>query len=139
MPAPASVDLRKRVVEAVNNGLTYADAASQFDVGLASVSRWLRLLRETGSVEPKAMGGSEPALGPDEREVLKYFVAQTPDATLAELADILDGEVGVRVDGSTVSRTLIAMGISRKKKRSSTTAGRTLTSSTSGPPSKRRK
>ena len=139
MARPASTDLRKRVVEAAQNGLTYKDAASQFDVGDASVSRWLALLRKTGSLDPKPMGGSEPTLGNDEREVLKYLVWQAPDATLAELADQLDAEVGVRVSASTISRVLIAMGISRKKRRSSTTVGRTPTSSTSGRPSKKRR
>lgn len=139
MARPASVDLRKRVVEAANNGLTYKDAASQFDVGEASVSRWLALMRETGGVEAKAMGGSSPMLGDDEREVLKYLVWQAPDATLAELADQLHAEIGIRVSPSTVSRVLIAMGFSRKKSRSSTTVGKTRTSSKSGQPSKRRR
>lgn len=138
MGRPASADLRKRVVEAVNNGLTYADAASQFDVGEASVSRWLALMRRTGSLDPKPMGGSEPTLGDEEREVLKFLVWQAPDATLAELADQLAAEMEVRVSPSTISRVLIALGISRKKRRSSTTAEKTPTSLKSGRPSKRR-
>ena len=137
MARPASADLRKRVVDSVNDGLTYEDAMSQFLVGRASVSRWLRLFRETGGVEPKAMGGSVSALGEPEREVLKYLVWQAPDATLAQLADQLEGEMGVRVHGSTVARALIAMGITRKKSRSSTAGEKTTTSSRSVRPSKR--
>ena len=133
---PSSVDLRKRVVEGVENGLTYEDSASQFDVGRASVSRWLALIRKTGSLEPKAMGGSKSKLGETEREVLKFLVSQAPDATQAELADQLEAELGIRVHGTTVSRALKAMGLTRKKSRSSTPVDSTTTSSKRGRPSK---
>lgn len=103
------------MVEAVDNGLTYADAASQFDVGEASVSRWLALVRRTGSVEALPMGGSEPLLDESARAVLDWLVTSSPDATLEELVDQLEQEIGVRVGLSTMSRTLRAMGFSRKK------------------------
>lgn len=139
MAGPVSVDLRRRVVEAVHNGATYREAASRFDVGEASVSRWLALARRHGSLEPKAMGGSVSSFGDDQRTVLEYLVWQAPDATLAELSDQVEKEFGIRVSVSTVSRVLIAMGISRKKSPSSTTAEETPTSSRSVRPSERRR
>lgn len=103
--------------------MTYDDAAAHWDVGRASVSRWLSLWRRTGSVDPLPMGGSRPSLGEDEREVLKLLVHLKPDATLAELADWLEEDLGVRTNDSTLSRVLAEIGLTRKKRRSSTTAG----------------
>lgn len=132
MAAPISEDLRRRVVESVNDGLTYKQAADQFSVGDASVSRWLRLARENGSVAASPMGGSMPILGEAEREILRGLVEQEPDLTLAELGYQLKEVTGLTVSVSTLSRVLWSMGISRKKRRSSTTEGRMPTSWRSG-------
>ena len=61
MPKPYSVDLRERVVAAVEQGgLSRRRAAAQFGVGISSVIRWVQRLRETGSVAPGQMGGHKP-------------------------------------------------------------------------------
>src|SRR6185436_6851937 len=50
MAAPASLDLRRRVVEAYERGgVTYAQGGERFAVGRATVNRWLRRFRETRS------------------------------------------------------------------------------------------
>ena len=128
MAAPLSEDLRRRVVEGVHDGLTYMEAADQFSVGVATVSRLLRRLRVSGSVAASPMGGSTPILGDAEREVLRGLLAETPDLTLAELGCQLQEVTGLTVSVSTLSRVLKTMGISRKKRRSSTTVARTRTS-----------
>ncbi len=51
-------DLRKRVVEAVvEGGLSRNAAASQFDVSIASVVRWLKRYETTGEISPAPSGG----------------------------------------------------------------------------------
>ena len=56
-----SLDLRERVVAAVENGgLSQRRAAVQFGVGISTVITWVRRLRETGSVAPGKMGGHKP-------------------------------------------------------------------------------
>src|SRR5262245_41855051 len=50
-----SMDLRERVSAAYAEGnATYEAVAERFRLGRATVSRWLRLHRETGNVAPKA-------------------------------------------------------------------------------------
>ena len=61
MGRPYSIDLRERVIAAVEEEhLTYEEAAEWFVIGLSTVKRWLRRIRETGSVVPGRMGGHKP-------------------------------------------------------------------------------
>src|SRR5258708_39529660 len=61
MGRPYSLDLRERVVVAVEaGGLSCHQAAAQFGVGISTAINWVRRLRETGSVRPGQMGGHKP-------------------------------------------------------------------------------
>jgi putative transposase len=61
MGKPYSMDLRERVVAAVETGgLSCHQAAAQFGVGASTAIVWVRRLRETGSVAPGQMGGHKP-------------------------------------------------------------------------------
>jgi transposase len=124
MPGPLSNDLRKRVVEAVENGDTYEDVAARFAVGRASVSRWWRRWRGTGNVDPKVSGGRKPALDMASTETLLSLVVAQPDATLMKLVELLVVK-GIFTNRKAVSKTLVKMGFTRKKKASSTTDERT--------------
>ncbi len=61
MAKPYSMDLRERVVWAVEEGgLSRRQAASRFGVGISTAINWVRRFRETGSVAPGQMGGHKP-------------------------------------------------------------------------------
>ena len=61
MGKPYSMDLRERVVAAVETGgLSCHQAAAQFGVGVSTPIVWVRRLRETGSIAPGQMGGHKP-------------------------------------------------------------------------------
>lgn len=60
MGKPYSLDLRKRVVAALEGGLSRNQAAKRFGIGISTAINWARRLRETGSVEPGQMGGHKP-------------------------------------------------------------------------------
>ena len=61
MGKPYSMDLRERVVAAVDKGgLSCHRAAAQFGVGVNTAILWVRRFRETGSVAPGQMGGHKP-------------------------------------------------------------------------------
>lgn len=49
-----SVDLRKRVIAAVDNGMRITDAAKIFKVGRSAIYDWQDLLKTTYSLEPKS-------------------------------------------------------------------------------------
>jgi len=79
-----SVELRKRVVAAYESGSSsYPEVAARFDVGEASVKRWVRLQRCAGDVTPTAKAGgrfSRITLGD-----IETALATIRDATAGEL------------------------------------------------------
>jgi transposase len=115
--AALSVDLRRRIVAAAKTKrFTYRQLAELFSVGEASVSRLLRLFRETGSLEPRPHGGGAPRrLTSRDVERLKLLVERNPDWTTYELAEALTELLGSSVSRSTVHRELRRMGYTPKK------------------------
>ena len=86
MPAALSVDLRHRVVAALEQGLSCSQVAERFGVSPASASRWRARLSTHGSVAAAPMGGDRRSAGLEEHApVMLDHVAQTPDLTLERL------------------------------------------------------
>src|SRR5579863_3879763 len=117
MPKPISVEVRERVVSAHRQGKgTYAELAELFQVGEASVSRWLRLERESGTLTPRPPPGKTPKLDEQGRVILRQLLDADSDATLSELSQRLRERLGVMLVPSAIHKVLAKMGISRKKK-----------------------
>lgn len=117
MGRPYSVDLRERVVAAVEKGgLSRRQAAAQFGVGVSTVINWVRRFRKTGNVAPGQMGGHKPKAIAGERRVWLLTRIRRQDFTLrglvAELADR-----GLKVDYRTVWNFVHAEKLSFKKNR----------------------
>jgi transposase-like protein len=54
MPAPYSLDLRRKVIAACENEEgTQKEIAEQFDIGYRTLKEWLSLYKKTGDVIPK--------------------------------------------------------------------------------------
>jgi putative transposase len=121
MAKPYSEDLRKRVVAAVEGGLSRRQAAVQFKVGISTVVHWVRRFRETGSVAAKPMGGDRRSRLTGEREWLLQRIEEVPDLTIEELRDELKGR-GVIVGYGTVWRFFEGEDITFKKKRAGSRA-----------------
>ena len=61
MAKPYSMDLRERVVEAVErDDLSCNQAAARFEVAVSTAIGWVDRFRRTGSVAPDRMGGNRP-------------------------------------------------------------------------------
>jgi transposase len=58
MPKPCSLDLRERVVDAVETGASRREAADWFDVSPSSAIKWMQRRQATGSIAAKPSGGS---------------------------------------------------------------------------------
>ena len=114
-----SVGFRERVVKCVKElNLTYVAAASMFSVSVASVNRWLRKERETGSLEPKEDGGGRSHAIKDGRQLnrLKKIIESQPDATIAEITAKYNLRTQTTVSRSSVCRAIQRIGYTRKKK-----------------------
>ena len=117
MPAPLPLRLRQQVVHAYTTGLvkTYAEAAEMFGLGPATVSRLLRLQRETGDVVPRPNpGGRRRAVDDD---WLRAHALACPDALLRERVDDWLEHSGKRVHLSTMSDAMKRLGWTHKKRR----------------------
>ena len=110
-----SMDLRERVVAALDEGESSLEVASRFGVSDSWV-RKLRLRRAmTGTIGPKPHGGGKHrCIDTWGEQVLRELVAECNDAVLAELCDALAARVR-RVSIQSMSRALIRMGLTRKK------------------------
>lgn len=113
-----SLDLRQKIVDLSRQGKgSVRQLAQRFGVSPDCVQRLLKWERETGSVVPKSSTrGPKAHLNENHHIVLNQLVEADNDATLRQLAERLQQVTGVKVSGSTVSRTLKKMGLSRKKK-----------------------
>jgi transposase len=110
-----SVDLRERLLGAIDAGLSQAEASRLFGVGTSTITRWRQQRRETGRVAPKPRTGRRPAIGPAQGDALQAQVAAAPDATLAvHCAQWADAH-GVVLSIASMSRAIRRLGITRKK------------------------
>jgi transposase len=99
---PYSVDLRERVVAAVESGgLSRHQAAAQFGVGVSTAINWVQRLRKTGTVAPGKMGGHRRKLISGEHREWLLQRTKERDFTLRGLVAEL-AERGLKVDYRTV-------------------------------------
>jgi transposase len=112
------IELRERVIESLEtNAWTFEQAAKFFKVGVASVNRWCRLKRETGSLERRARGpGYPPKINETHRFLVAKIVDEKPDRTIKEIVIIFEQRSGVRISSSTMGRVLNTLGLTFKKK-----------------------
>lgn len=122
MVRPYSLDLRERVVAAVESGQTCRAVAEQFDVSVASVVKWSQRARTTGSAAAKPMGGKRPVLLAGQRAFILERIEAVPNLTLRALASEL-AERGVVVSYGAVWTFVHREGLSFKKKRAPGGAG----------------
>ncbi len=86
MPAPLSVDLRERVVAAVDAGEKIAPVARRFGVTRPTIYAWLALREEAGSVESRARPERGRVLD-NYREQIEQKFAENSNVTLVELKE----------------------------------------------------
>ena len=117
MGKPYSMDLRERVVAAVDpGGLSCHRAAAQFGVGVNTAILWVRRFRETGSVAPGQMGGHKPKAIRGEHEAWLRDRIRERDFTLRGLVVELATR-GLKVDYRAVWNFVHAEKLSFKKNR----------------------
>ena len=80
-----SLDLRERVVAAVEAGRSCRAVAQTFMVSVASVVKWSQRQRSSGSPAPQSVGGRKPYAVARERDWLLARLAEKPDLTLRAL------------------------------------------------------
>jgi transposase len=89
MAAAYSMDLRERVAKAWDESGEADEIAATFRVSRAWVHRSIQRRRETGSIAPRKPTKFRSRVLAGQEDRLAALVAARPDATLAELRDML--------------------------------------------------
>src|SRR6267142_4419372 len=117
MGKPYSVDLRQRVVAAIEGGLSTRQAAARFAIGIATAGTWARLKRATGAVRPAKQGKPKGAVLDAHADFILGALAEAPDnTTLDEMVERLREERGVTVVRTAVWKLLDRHGQTYKKR-----------------------
>ena len=110
------LDLRRRVIEAIDGGMSARGAAARFSVAPSTAINWQRQWRETGSLQP-AVQGQPPGSKLDDHEAFIFaLLAEEKDIALHEIARKLAVERGVRTCPATVWYFFSKRGLTHKKR-----------------------
>ena len=112
---PYSLDLRERVVLALEEGMSTRQAAARFSVGIATVGTWGRLKRSQGDVRPAKQGKPPGSVLDGHADFILGALREKPDTTLDEMVERLAQECGVRVVRTAVRKFLDRRGQTFKK------------------------
>jgi transposase len=115
MTRPYSVDLRERVVRAVEAGASCRSTARKFEVSVSFVIKLLQRWRRRGSVAPDRYGGWKRSALTDHAARVQDLLMVEPDLTIAELRRRL-ADQGIAPSPAAISRFLSAQGLTRKKR-----------------------
>ena len=117
MARALSIDLRKRVVRAIDQGASCRQAAARFGVSASSAIRWAALARRVGDPAPRRQGGDRRS-GRIEAHapVILGALERQPDITLADLRSEL-AERGIAVSVARLWRFFARRQITLKKSR----------------------
>jgi transposase len=110
-----SLDLRTRIVEAVQGGMAQTVAARTFGVSVATVKRYLHL-GAAGALAPRRSPGRQRVIPPAAEPALRAQLTAAPDATLAEHAAQWATDQGIAASVTTVHRAIARLGWTRKKR-----------------------
>lgn len=83
MVRPYSVDLRKRVLEYIEETKDKTKASQLFKVGIATIYRWIARKTQTGNLEPSRSKAYKKKI--DDQKLIAYL-EQHPDHFLSEIA-----------------------------------------------------
>ena len=81
-----SKDLRIRVINRLKNGKeSHQEIADNFEIGVATLRRWIRLHKDTGSLDCRLPTVTRPRKV--DYKKAKKFIERNPDKTLKEIGD----------------------------------------------------
>ncbi len=114
-----SVDLRERVLAALDRGMSRAEVVTTFAVSLSTIKRWVQLQRAGASVMPKRSPGRSPHLTATDLAEVRTRLMAAPDATLDAHTTWWNEHHAERpISRATLDRAITRLGWSRKKRRS---------------------
>ena len=115
-----SQELRQRVLRAVDEGTSRAEIIERFQVSRATIKRYVKQRRETGTVLPRPIPGRPARKGAALQMGVQALLEAHPDASQQEYCQWWEAEHGMHVSRTSMSRAIHALGWMRKTGRSTT-------------------
>jgi transposase len=112
-----SLDLRSKILAAVDAGDPKAAVARRFGVDRATVKRYIVLRRATGGIAPRPRPGKRSRLSREYDPALWSQLEAHPDAILADHCRLWAEQQGMTVSQATLCRAIRRLGWTRKKRR----------------------
>jgi transposase len=109
-----SEDLRKKIVAAIERGMSKAQTARLFDVSLSSVKRYSRIASQGSSLTPKKSSGRPTKIDANTRTLLEEDIKERPAATVTQRRRFLEHITGTDLSDSTVRRLMKRLGFTQK-------------------------
>ena len=113
---PYSLDVRLKVLAAVDLGIPRKEVVRTFGVSTATIDRYLRLRRRAGEISPGQLPRRTLSIGAtiQERSALWRQFEENNDATLERHCELWEREQGVRVSVPTMWRAVRKLGWTKK-------------------------
>jgi len=114
-----SLDLRLKVLDAVDRGIPRKEVVGTFGVSMPTLERYLRRRRRTGDLSPRSSPGRTPSIcaSAEEKRALWRQLEENDGATLERHCELWEQEQKVKVSVSTMSRAVRRLGWTFKKSR----------------------
>ena len=109
------VDLRLRVLSAIDGGGRAREVAAVFGVSVSYVYKALARRTATGETAPRPQRSHQPPKLAAHHQAIAACVARRPDATIAELRVWLLETHGLSASTGLMHNTLRRLGLTRKK------------------------
>jgi transposase len=111
MGSPYGVDLRKKVMELLKEGMSKSKVSALLHISMATISRWKRRVKEGKSLESIRPKSFIKKIDP---KIIEDYIKEHPSATYEEMAKALG------FSKTAIRHRVGQLGITRKKSHSST-------------------
>ncbi len=112
---PLSIDLRKRVIAAVDDGMRITDAAAAFQICRKTIYHWLNLRKNTNDIAPKKGYQKGHSHKITDWNQFSEFVKINRHLTIAKMVIEWKKLTTVKVSESVMLRALKKIGYTSKK------------------------
>jgi transposase len=113
---PYSVDLRERVLAALDRGMARTKAITTFQVSRSTIKRWLAQRATVGHLRPGRATGRPPTITKSDEPQLRAQLTDTPDATIPEHTDRFNADRPTPISHWTLGRAIRRLNWTRKKR-----------------------
>lgn len=115
MGKPLSRDLRLRLVNAVNGGMSARAAGRKLDIAASTATDIIKKQRERGHIEPLPLAGKKRSVLEKEAAFIEDMVATHPDWSEEEMAFHVRSKRAISVHPTTIGRFVRKKGWRFKK------------------------